>query len=244
MNVSKRILITLMLFAVLVAACGNAGTATPQDVNVVYTGVVQTIVASYFDTQTAQVPPTNPIPTLPIITIPVFTQGPLPTAIPSATRPFYTATIGTIAPIFTPSPTGTLSTPTVNPSVLAFGCNNLAFVRDVTLPAGTELKPGEDFTKTWKVANTGTCPWMYVYRLVLISGNDFGAPALRLGKMVAVNSWTEISLQMGAPKKTGTYNSYWRMADGDGNMFGSTLAVSFTVVEPADTSLPSETPTP
>lgn len=242
MNVSKRILITLILSAVLLSACGNAGTATPQDVNVIYTGVVKTIVASYFATQTALVPPTNSISTLPMVTFVVNTPAASPTLIPSATRPYYTATIGTV---FSPSPTGTLATPTLNPSALAYGCNNLEFIRDVTIPAGTVLTPAEDFTKTWKVQNTGTCPWMYQYRLTLLSGDSFGAALVKLGSMVPVGQWTEISLDMGAPKAEGKYISYWRMADANNHMFGATLVVSFTVAKPTQTPMPpTDTPIP
>ncbi len=240
MNVSKRILITLILSTVLLSACGNAGTATPQDVNVIYTSVVDTLVASYFTTQTALVPPTSSIPTLPMVTFVVNTPAASPTLIPSATRPYYTATIGTV---FSPSPTGTRATPTLDPSALAYGCNNLEFIRDVNFPPGTVLLPGQNFTKTWKVQNTGSCPWMYQYRLKLLSGDLYGAALEKLGSMIPVGQWTEVSLNMDAPKKEGEYTSYWKMADANDNMFGATLVVSFTVAKPTETPNPP-TPTP
>jgi len=242
MKVSKRILIALILSAVILSACGNSGTAIPQDVNVIYTSVVNTIVASYFATQTAMVPPTNSIPTLPMVTFVVSTPLASPTLMPSATRAYYTATIGTV---FTPSPTGTLATATIDPSVLAFGCSNLEFIRDVNYPPGSVLQPGQNFTKTWKVQNTGTCPWLYQYRLVLVSGNSYGAPLLKLGSLIPVGQWTEVSLNMDAPKTEGKYVSYWRMADANNNMFGATLVVSFSVAKPTQTPLPpTDTPTP
>lgn len=33
------------------------------------------------------------------------------------------------------------------------------FVEDVTVPDGTIMQPGEPFTKTWRIRNTGTVPW-------------------------------------------------------------------------------------
>lgn len=246
MSVSKRILITLMLSAVLLSACGNAGAATPQDPNVIYTSVVDTMVASYFTTQTALVPPTSSIPTLPMVTYVVSTPVASPTLIYTATRPYYTATIGTA---FSPTPTGTLATPTINPSSLAFGCNNLEFIRDVNFPPGSVLLPGQNFTKTWKVQNTGTCPWMYQYRLTLVGGDQFGAALVKLGSMIPVNQWTEVSINMDAPNKEGNYANYWRMADSNNNAFGATLVVSFKVekptpVPPTDTPVPTATITP
>jgi len=242
MKVSKRILITLILSVVLLSACGNADATTPQDVNVVYTSVVDTLVASYFTTQTALVPPTSSIPTLPMATFVFDTPIASPTLMPTATRPYYTPTIGTV---FTPTPTGTLATPTFNPSILAFGCNNLEFIRHVNYPPGTVFLPGQNFTKTWKVQNTGSCPWMYQYRLALVSGDSFGAALVKLGSEIPVGQWTEVSLNMDAPKKEGNYVSYWRMADSNNNMFGATLVVSFTVAKPTDTPVPpTDTPPP
>jgi hypothetical protein len=127
--------------------------------------------------------------------------------------------------------TGTRPTPTIDPSTLGSGCNNLAFIRDVTFPAGTTVQRGTDFVKTWKVQNTGTCPWLYQYRLVLISGDDYGAGDTKLQKKVEVNSWTELSLNLTAPKVAGTYNSYWRLADADNVPFGATLVLNIVVIE-------------
>lgn len=248
MRIVQKTTVVLLVLSALLTACG--GVATPQQPNldVILTEGVQTMVASYFETQTALVPPATAtsLPTFP----PFETNTPnpflTPSPIPSATLPFYTATFI----YYTPTVTGTVYTPTINPDVLAYGCNNLAFLTDVTIPSGTVLKPGEDFTKTWKVANTGTCNWMYQYDLTLISGDAFGAKYTRLGRVVTAGHWASLSLGMTAPKNPGTYTAYWRMADADGNPFGATLAVSFKVAEPTNTpkptntTAPSDTPTP
>ena len=107
----------------------------------------------------------------------------------------------------------------------------MIFIRDVTVPAGTVVKPNEDFVKTWKVQNTGTCPWLYQYSLISVSGGDFGAGQIKLQKMVQVDDWSELSAPLTAPRSPGTYVSYWRLADADGKMFGATLVVSFVVAE-------------
>jgi hypothetical protein len=137
-----------------------------------------------------------------------------------------------------------LATATVNPSLLAVGCNNLAFIRDVTIPAGTVIKKNQDFTKTWKVQNTGTCNWMYQYGLVLLSGDRYGGKDTKIQRLVTVNDWSEVSVNMTAPNKPGKYTNYWRMTDLNGVMFGATLSVSFVVAEPpTQTAAPTITKT-
>lgn len=256
MSFDRKILIPVLILILLLTACGSAeATSTPVDANTISTALVGTLVASLFQTQTAQVPPTpfsTVAPPTPINTM-AFSQPITQTS----TLFIYIPTLASVTPFRSPTVTGTIPTPTVNPSNLAFGCNNLAFVRDVTIPSGTVLNPKEDFVKTWKVANTGTCKWVYQYQLLLLSGNAFNGNNTKLNRVVDVGNWTELSIGMGAPKNPGDYTSYWRMADANGNMFGASLAVTFTVKAPTPTSAsatnttsptstdtPTETPTP
>jgi hypothetical protein len=246
---ARKTLILILILTTLLTACGNSvATSTPVDMNAVSTALVSTLVASLFQTQTALVPP-SPIPTE-VPPSPVNTL-PLPTIIIQTPTTFYIQPFATITPYRSPTITGTIPTPTVDPNLLASGCNNLAFIRDVTIPSGTVLSPKQDFVKTWKVANTGTCKWVYQYQLMLLSGNAFNAKTTKLLRVVEPGNWTELSVGMGAPKNPGDYKSYWRMADADGNMFGASLLVSFTVAVPTstlapatDTEVPTSTPTP
>jgi hypothetical protein len=137
-----------------------------------------------------------------------------------------------------------LATATVNPNVLAFGCNNLAFIRDVTVPAGTVIQKNKDFTKTWKVQNSGTCNWLYQYGLVLLSGDRYGGKDTKIQRLVTVDDWAEVSVNMTAPNHPGTYTNYWRMTDVNGHMFGATLTASFVVAPPpTSTHVPTLTKT-
>lgn len=222
-----RPLSILFALALLLSACGPDATPT-SSADVFLTEGVNTIVASYFGTQTASAP-TATVPIPPTLTpMPSATFQQLPTApavTPTFTFIYYTAT----ATPYTVTPTGTFYTATTNAGTLAYGCKNLLLIADVNYPSGTDVKPGENFTKTWKVANNGTCQWENFFALSQISGTDFDAPNKRLGKVIAVNDWTEISLNMDAPKKEGTYTAYWRMSDGEGHLFGSTLGVTIRV---------------
>ncbi len=242
MTFARKILVPLLILTVLLTACGSGlATSTPVDANSVSTSLVGTLVASLFQTQTAMVPQVStstPVPPSPL--------SPLNTAVyptinfQTPTTIYYYPTLGTLTPIIT----GTVFTPTIDPLSLASGCNNMAFVRDDTIPSGTVLSPKQDFVKTWKVANTGTCKWEYQYQIVLVSGNAFNAKNGKLNRVVDVGNWAQISLGMGAPKNSGDYTSYWRLADQNGSQFGATLVVSFTVSYPTNTPVPStKTPT-
>jgi hypothetical protein len=227
----NRIMIATLTVLIL-TACG--GTEPTQDVNAIMTSAVSSMVASFFETQTALVP--IPTPTL----VPSMTPLPSPTII------YPTSTLGpTLTPVYilysitpgTITPTGTLPTSTVNSSALAVGCNNLAFIRDVTIPAGTVIEKNQSFRKTWKVQNTGTCDWMYQYSLVLVGGDAPGGSNSKIQKTVPVWSWSELSVDLEAPKKPGTYTSSWRLSNGQ-SLFGATLTVSFVVLDVAPTAVP------
>jgi hypothetical protein len=240
MKMPRRLSMMVLILAAFLTACGGAEAPATSQVDVILTEGVRTLVASYFEKQTAMAPTVTP--TVPATLTPVFTPVGILNA--TATQPatptfiYWTATLGTP---FTVTVTGTLPTATVDPSLLGYGCNNLAFIKDVNYPPGTVLQPGENFTKIWKVANTGTCNWMYVYRLAFLGGTNFDPPSINLGRVVTVNDWAEVSLNLDAPKHSGTYSAYWRMSDGDGHMFGATLGVTIEVKElkpPTETSGP------
>jgi len=251
MQIKKQI-IQMILTGVLLTACSGQATGEPTvDINVVMTAGVGTFVAALTQTQAARptstaTPTSTPTPTMPLVDLSSLT--PLATSTPAFGLPLSTIFIS-------PTATGTQYTPTVDPSSLASGCNNLLLIGDVTVPAGTEMEPGQTFTKTWKVANTGTCDWVYLYRLVFISGDRMDGEASGLGKVIEPGKWTQLSVDLQAPKHPGTYTGYWRFGTQSGTVFGSTLTVSIvvpsptavpptdTVAPPTNTLAPTATPT-
>jgi hypothetical protein len=114
----------------------------------------------------------------------------------------------------------------------------LRLLRDETIPAGTVVKPGDTFRKTWKVENNGTCDWVYQYQLVFVSGERMEGMPSRSGNVIPPGKWTQLSVDMKAPSKPGTYTSNWRLADASGKPFGSTLTVSIVVANPTNTPMP------
>jgi hypothetical protein len=83
---------------------------------------------------------------------------------------------------------------------------------------------------------------MYQYALVHVAGETFNAETKKLGRIVTVGDWAELSLGMGAPNAAGTFSSYWRMMDFDGNLFGATLIVTIKVAAPTKTPQPTAQP--
>ncbi len=167
MNKTGKVILFILLVSVLLVSCGGQPPASPTpDMNALLTQSIGTLSASFFMTQTAIAPTITNTPLPTPTSLPTNTPLALPSALPSATQGFFATAI------VYPSVTGTVYTLTPNPSSLSYGCNNLGFIRDVTVSSGTEMSPGESFTKTWQVANTGTCDWLSGYRLVPVSGEE------------------------------------------------------------------------
>jgi hypothetical protein len=92
---------------------------------------------------------------------------------------------------------------------------------DVTIPDDTEMVPGQEFTKTWRLQNAGTCAWTNDYNLVWFSGEQFGAPAsVRLDGTVESGNSIDLSVDMTAPDTPGSYISYWKLKNASGVLFG------------------------
>lgn len=92
---------------------------------------------------------------------------------------------------------------------------------DVTIPDDTRMTPGQSFTKTWRLVNTGTCPWTTEYSLALFSGEPMGAPAnIRLPKAVAPGETVDISVDLIAPAAAGSYQGNWKLRNAQSAWFG------------------------
>jgi ABC-type amino acid transport substrate-binding protein/heat shock protein HslJ len=160
-----------------------------------------------------------------------------------------------LLPTPTPAPT---STPGPGP-----GCiDGLALVEhlshdDENMAAPPEMKPGQAFTKGWRVQNTGTCTWDSSYELVYAGGNDpaagMGGQPVAIEGEVAPGSTYDIEVDLVAPLRPGTYQGFWQMANGtgqapsagSGQAFGERLPAGITVLAgPTATPAPTQTPAP
>jgi hypothetical protein len=235
---TRRSLPILLLVGIFLASCAGQAVGEPTpDLNLTVAAGAQTMVAAVFQTQTAIAPTATDTP------LPTLTSLPTTTAL-TLPSPIVTATQQAVFFFASPTPTGTFYTQTPSSSSLAVGCNNMALVRDVTIPSGTEMRPGEAFTKTWQISNTGTCDWLYSYSLVFASGERMGGNGYRLSSRINVpvppGEWRQISIELNAPNNSGTYTGGWRIANGEGQMFGATLGVSIVVrTNPNPTNTPA-----
>jgi hypothetical protein len=102
-------------------------------------------------------------------------------------------------------------------------------VSDVTIPDNTAMTAGQTFTKTWKVANTGSCAWDAGFKFSLVSGDAMGGATYTLASVVPANSTFDISVDMTAPAKSGTIRGDWRMSTAGGQVFGDIVYVQIVV---------------
>jgi hypothetical protein len=121
-----------------------------------------------------------------------------------------------------PSPTDTPTpAPTPTPSATSAPCNRASFQTDVTIPDRSVFKPGEDFTKTWRLRNQGSCTWTTGYALVFDTGDRMSGPRTQaLRGAVGPGETVDISVKLEAPESRGDYKGYWKLQADDGRLFG------------------------
>jgi hypothetical protein len=159
-------------------------------------------------------------------------------------QPSYASTqTQTPTPSPTPSATPSLTRipPTLTPQIVypVYRCQDSEFVKDISIPDGTVLSPGEVFVKTWKFLNTGTCDWNSRYSIIYLRGDGMRGSDAEIGREVAVNRRVEVSVTMVAPSQPGRYHSHWQLADRFGNPFGDVVIVDIVVANPTATSSPT-----
>jgi hypothetical protein len=101
-------------------------------------------------------------------------------------------------------------------------CDQVKFIKDVTIPDEMDIAPGEKFTKTWRLQNAGSCPWGIGYLLYFESGDNLGGPSSQDLTSVTVQPGEnlDISVDLIAPQETGTYQGFWKLRNVKGEGFG------------------------
>ena len=99
-------------------------------------------------------------------------------------------------------------------------CDQVSFIRDVSIPDGTFLLPGTAFTKTWELKNSGSCAWNSMYTLVFANEGDLmgGAVSKPLISSGAVQPGDvlRVSVDLIAPAAQGDYKGNWRIRNPSG----------------------------
>lgn len=191
----------------VLAACAPATPVEPTpDISAIRTSAASTVVAELTLTAAAFTPTSLP---------PTETPVPEPQATATASAAF-----------------------TTDPTQIALGtpgqlCDNFSFDNatvDVTILDGTQMTPGQEFVKTWKIKNTGICSWGDGYGLIYAGYADkMEGQAVPLGTLVEVGQEVEVSVNFKAPIKIGEYTSAWQMANSKGIPFGKAIFVKIIV---------------
>ena len=147
------------------------------------------------------------------------------------TAAFFTPTLEPTA-VLTPTPQTPVPTAAIPLEVTPtpVECDNSDFIVDVNVEDGTVMLPGQDFVKTWRLKNTGSCTWTTNYTLVYggYTVKMDGIP-IPLGQSVLPGEEVEVSVQFKAPPTPGEYVSYWRMQNALGYPFGEFFYVKIIV---------------
>ena len=208
-----KLTVSVLLIAVLITACGGANPPQEQeptpDVAVIRTSAASTVISQF--------------------TLTAAAFSPTPSQPTEATAPSTPSTPST------PAATNAATTQPIVQVTNAQGttvalCDSLAFVADVTIPDDTNMAPGQDFLKTWRVKNTGSCPWGEGYELVYADyANDMDGQPQPLTEVVQPGQEVEISVQFTAPSEIGNYLSAWQMENPAGVTFEEIIFVRIIV---------------
>jgi hypothetical protein len=135
-----------------------------------------------------------------------------------------------------------LVTPTSPPDLTATAaaCKPDAQVADVTVPDGSQFKPGDAFVKTWRFTSSGNCVWEKDSVLVFQSGDKLGAPNSAPVDVADIGKSADVSLNMTAPQTPGTYSGHWALQRPAGQIITTT---DVSIVVPAPTATRGPTPT-
>ncbi|MFW5714277.1 MAG: NBR1-Ig-like domain-containing protein [Brevefilum sp.] len=83
------------------------------------------------------------------------------------------------------------------------------------------MRPGETFSKTWRLENTGSCTWTRLYSVTFFSGNSLSAIQTNtLPEPVKPGEQIDVTVDMEAPMTPGVYQSNWMLENEDGILFG------------------------
>jgi len=220
------------IIAGILVSCGPAAQATPTpDQAAIFTQVAATIQAGIQQTRDT-----------------------LPTSTPAPTNTLHPPRHHSNAPplSLTPLPTLTRYVPISGGTQSSGSGDDLKMISDVNYPDCTVIAPGEEFTKTWLVQNSGTTTWTAKYFLQWIDIKNYDpnnytkvvlTPKKVLGEEVKPDAQIELDVKLVSPDDNGVYTIYFRMWNPDAVYskvpygFGDQLWVKFVVSDGATTPM-------
>jgi len=192
--------ISFLVVPLLFSSCTPAPSAPTPDRALIETSAAQTVIANF--TLTASASTDTPLPAL---------TDTVPAPLETATQP--------------PAASTSVATPTLLPGGVTATpgfCDHYTYGGDldVTIQDGTQMTPGQQFVKTWKIKNDGICTWGAGYKMVYAGYSDsMSGVAQPINGVIGPGQEVEISVQFKAPTKAGEYVSAWTMQNANGIRF-------------------------
>lgn len=221
-NTGKTIAMIGALLSLLGLAACSAATPTISptiDTNPLRTEVAATVFAQV--TQDLALTPSATPPPTPTATLP-------PTSTPTQEEPTE------------PSTEAVAGTATLSFSTPEAVSEDKAEWVSQSVADKTVFAPGETFTMTWRLKNTGATTWTPDYVFRFYSGDPFGVSReVLLDQEVPPDEGVDIVLQMKAPARPGTYTSVWVMSTTHRSNFKEPVYLEIVVAVP-----PTNTPAP
>lgn len=201
-----RTLVASLIAALVLVGCAPAPSVPTPDAQLIQTSAAQTVVANFTLTAAAFTPTAESVVT--------YTPAPVDT------------TTGGGPATNTPTllPGGVTATPTL--------CDALTFdpaTVDVNVPDNTPMQLGQQFVKTWRVQNNGSCSWGAGYKLVFSYGSQMSGVPQPFTGVVGPGQEVEVSVNFKAPTQAGTYFSAWQLSNAGGKPFPKVVYVKIVV---------------
>lgn len=127
---------------------------------------------------------------------------------------------------------------------------NAFYVKDITYPDGSQVPPGAQFVKTWRVLNSGVMPWnekteVCKWTQVQFQGSPVDWKLKPLEKKVVCpplkpGECGNISITFIAPDEPGWYATHWRFCQ-QGRVFGNQIWCAVYVTSNANSDTESQT---
>mmetsp|Transcript_11976 Transcript_11976/g.17853 ORF Transcript_11976/g.17853 Transcript_11976/m.17853 type:complete len:759 (+) Transcript_11976:84-2360(+) len=105
------------------------------------------------------------------------------------------------------------------------------FVKDVNIPDGTIVAPGQQLVKSWILKNSGNCTIPAGFKFVCLKkASTFGKDAeTEISQDVKSGDHFAVTVKLAAPTVPGEYSAQFRMESADGKRFGHKYWVNVRV---------------
>jgi polar amino acid transport system substrate-binding protein len=129
--------------------------------------------------------------------------------------------------------------------------DGMSFVGDLNLDdqnmtAPPVMAPGQDFSKGWRMRNSGTCTWAADYAIAYVNGNrpeaQMNGVPTAVGRTVAPGETVDIWVALRAPQVYGTFQGFWQLRNSFQQYFGQVVWVGIQVPDPSPPPPPPPSP--